>query len=181
MLRDLKLAVVILLASSVVAVATNAARTRGHVPWVASEPPKTTPPGPEKVGSEGDAKPPQPEEPFDPARHVNIDQVFEHVAAGTARFVDARKPEEFALGHIRGAMNVPSESVYASVETVQQFIGTGELVIVYCGGGHCEASHTVADVLRQFGYDNVRIYRNGWEELMKSGRLSEVIEEGAAP
>src|SRR5262249_46606355 len=40
---------------------------------------------------------------------VTIEQLREYVRSGSAVIVDARSPDQFAAGHVRGAMNIPSE------------------------------------------------------------------------
>src|SRR5207237_829852 len=142
-------AALILLLSSGVGLAANLVRTKGKLEWMAA--PKTPELGPkilkqEAVGPGGrearEKVTPVTSEPAAEAAHyVTLDEVMQHLAAGDAKFVDARNGDQYAAGHIKGAMNVPSSAAYDSMPQVQQFIGSPELVIVYCGGGHCEASH----------------------------------------
>jgi len=111
---------------------------------------------------------------------VRIDEVLAYLTDGGAYFIDARAEHEFEEGHLRGAYNLPSNAVYANIDPVVNMIPMVEPVIVYCGGGDCEASHVVANVLRNdFGYTNVRIYTNGWAEVESSGRFDDLIETGA--
>jgi len=119
--------------------------------------------------------------PADP-NAVTLADVIKQFQEGSAVFIDARKPEEFAEGHIKGAINVPSTEVFDTVERVTKFVATIQPVIVYCTGGNCEASHVVADVLRNHhGFEQVKIFTNGWEELSKAPQFAELTEKGAMP
>lgn len=113
---------------------------------------------------------------------VLIDCVLNHIADGTATFIDAREAHDYEESRLRGAYHLPSSAIYDNIEGLYG-IGVMEdnMVIVYCGGGNCEASHNVADALRNdFDFTNVVIYENGWEEVEASGRFNEYIEIGAA-
>ncbi len=148
MARDLRLACVILIVSGGVGLASNYLRDQPlSLIW---------------------------EEPDD--SQVTIDQVAAHLAAGTAFFLDARERREYAEGHLRGAINVPSSAIFEHADTVMSMVGIDQPVIVYCGGGECEASDNVASAfVRYYGYTNVSIYRKGWEEASMSDALAEFI------
>lgn len=114
---------------------------------------------------------------------VLIDEVLEDLANGTAFFIDAREAGDYAEGHLRGAVHLPSSAIYENIDSVyNQGVDIQGKVVVYCGGGDCEASHNVADALqRDFRFTNVLIYKSGWEEVESSGRFGEFVETGAAP
>lgn len=76
-------------------------------------------------------------------------EVQEAVAAG-ARIHDARDPQAFATGHVRGSINVPADGRMA--ETVGMvFAPTDRLVIVAPEG----LEHEVATRIERIGYDHV--------------------------
>ncbi len=125
-----------------------------------------------------------PDEASTPAKPGTIDMeaVLRHLAEGTARFIDARKPETYAEGHLQGAINLPSNSIYDNFnDLLAAGVMEDDLVIVYCGGGDCESSHDVTDALRRdFNFTNVVIYTNGWEEVEKQiDRFGGFVETGA--
>ena len=138
-------------------------------------PPPPTQPGPDSPPPVADTAPADP-------NAVTLTDVLKHFKEGTAVFVDARKPEEFAEGHIKGAINVPSTEVFNTVDRVTRFVANIQPVVVYCGGGNCESSHVVADVLRNHhGFADVKVYTLGWEELSKAPQFAELTETGAMP
>ena len=65
--------------------------------------------------------------------------------------VDVRTPEEFAEGHIPGAINVPNEEI--GIEMPDALPDKDQLLLVYCRRGNRskEASQKLADM----GYTNV--------------------------
>jgi phage shock protein E len=71
------------------------------------------------------------------------------VAAG-ARLLDVRSPEEYAGGHLPGAINIPVQELDRRVAEVGPI--DGELV-VYCRSGH--RSGRATELLRQHGFTKV--------------------------
>jgi len=179
MFFHVKTAILIILLTSGVGLAVNAIRTTTKIEPAKfgkrSISPDATPPaaaGPKDAPAGAAAASPA----ADP--HVAVlDDVIKSIGEPNVYFVDARKPEEFAQGHIKGAINLPSTALFENIERVVQYVPQPDLVIVYCGGGNCESSHTVADALRnQFGYINVKVYVKGWEELLTSPKFAELTE-----
>jgi len=67
-----------------------------------------------------------------------------------ALLLDVRSPEEFAAGHLEGAVNVPHGQVEARLDEVGP---TSRRVIVYCKSG--VRASWAADTLREAGYTHV--------------------------
>lgn len=65
--------------------------------------------------------------------------------------LDVRTPEEFAAGHIPGAVNLPNEDI--SSQKPAQLPDTQQQILVYCRSGNRskQASRKLADL----GYTNV--------------------------
>lgn len=70
--------------------------------------------------------------------------------AGTAYIIDIRSADDFALGHINGAVNVSAGSVMTHLETAD-LTGKDDIIIV-CYSGQTAA--WVTGLLRFAGYDN---------------------------
>ena len=68
-----------------------------------------------------------------------------------AVLVDVRTPDEFAGGHIPGAVNVPLQQISAAETAVPQKTTP---LFVYCLSGARSAQATAA--LKRMGYDDVR-------------------------
>jgi rhodanese-related sulfurtransferase len=112
------------------------------------------------------------------AGELTADAVLKHLTEGTAAFVDAREPHEFEEGHLRGSIHLPSSAVHANIDRVMS-LPQDRLVIIYCTGGECEASHAVQKAMAEYGFTNVVIYSRGWEEIISCGKFGENIETGA--
>lgn len=174
MMREMKFAVLILIAASAAAVTTNYLRagTRKFVPWMGRELPSRPPQKP--VLPEGAHAAPGSAQPVahgdhthDDSEYISLADVVQHLQNGDAVFVDARKPEEYAQGHLLGAVNLPSTRAYELMDVVLSIAPVDHLVIVYCGGGQCEASHEVAHALTDAGgLKNVKIFHEGWDGVM---------------
>jgi rhodanese-related sulfurtransferase len=80
-----------------------------------------------------------------------------------ALFIDARRADQFAKGHIPGAMNIYAYAFGDHIGDVID-IPRDRLIVVYCDGGLCEMSHELADELMQFGFKRVLVYTGGWAE-----------------
>ncbi|EDX83609.1 rhodanese-like domain protein [Synechococcus sp. PCC 7335] len=90
-----------------------------------------------------------------------IDRVKKSVENGTAMLVDVREPNEFAAGHIEGAVNIPLRTLTTNLKQIPQT----KPVILYCSSGYRTGISVMT--LRLLGYDNVRGFPpsiQGWKE-----------------
>lgn len=79
----------------------------------------------------------------------------ELVAKG-APLIDVRTPEEFAAGHVAGAINIPVNEVPARLPEVARLTeGKGKDLVLYCRSGRRSA--IAAKVLRAEGYQVVDV------------------------
>lgn len=98
---------------------------------------------------------------------ITYSQLIKYLKHPNLILIDARSPEDFAHGHIGKAINI-----FAYNEDMNQYFSSlssipmdkSNVIIVYCDGGTCEASHKVAMDLIRLGYKNVFVYSGGWEE-----------------
>ncbi len=87
--------------------------------------------------------------------------------------IDARSPEDFEKGHIGRAINIfaydeSEDNYFRLLFAVPR--DDNRVIVVYCEGGTCDASHKVAKDLVSLGYKNVLVYSGGWEEWTKRKR-----------
>ncbi|MFA6954262.1 MAG: rhodanese-like domain-containing protein [Thermoanaerobaculia bacterium] len=89
-----------------------------------------------------------------------------------AIFIDARRTDVFAQGHIAGSRSMPvweadiDDRIRAFFDEVTN---QQQPIIVYCSGGNCEDSHMLADKLWGVGYENVLVYADGFPAWQKMG------------
>ena len=79
--------------------------------------------------------------------------------------VDVRTPEEFADGHIEGAINIPLDTISTSIPELPN---KNQLIMIYCRSGN--RSNQAANKLDDLGYTNVIDFGgiNTWpNELVK--------------
>ncbi|WP_417070184.1 rhodanese-like domain-containing protein [Niveibacterium terrae] len=69
-----------------------------------------------------------------------------------AAIVDVRTPEEFAAGHIEGALNIPVERVGEGVSAIKG-LNKESSILVYCRSGRRSAAAKAT--LEQLGYTHV--------------------------
>ncbi len=86
---------------------------------------------------------------FGRGREIQGPDARKLVAAG-ARLVDVRSPEEYAGGHLPGAVNVPVQELDRRLAEVGP---PDHELVVYCRSGH--RSTRAAEILRQHGFTKV--------------------------
>ncbi|WP_428559260.1 MAG: rhodanese-like domain-containing protein [Solidesulfovibrio sp. DCME] len=90
-------------------------------------------------------------------------------------FVDARTPEEFAMGHVPGAKSLPQEAMYGELDAAAKSLGlsTEDRLMVYCGGVLCDKSKELAEALRTAGYPYVTVVTDGFDGWVAAGGSTE--------
>lgn len=82
--------------------------------------------------------------------------------------IDARRPDDYAKGHIPNAINI-----FALAEAQEKFeqimqLNPDKTIVVYCDGANCDLSHELANELKSvFAFPRVFLYAGGWEEWQK--------------
>lgn len=103
-----------------------------------------------------------------------LDKAVAFYDAQEAVFVDARPPELYAEGHIPGALNVPWQQVNDFLDAFfKKVADTKTIVIAYCDGEACSLSEELALMLRDMGYENVKVLINGWTVWTQNGYPTE--------
>ena len=72
-----------------------------------------------------------------------------------ALLLDTRTPEEYAAGHIEGAVNIPHDQVAAEIERIAELTGgdKSKPIVVYCRSGR--RSGMAKQTLAEHGYGRV--------------------------
>jgi rhodanese-related sulfurtransferase/DNA-binding transcriptional ArsR family regulator len=95
---------------------------------------------------------------------VPAEELLERARKGLVTVLDVRPPEEFAAGHLPGAVNIPVHELERRL---------GELpkrkeVVAYCRGPYCLMSYDAVQLLRKKGL-RARRLRNGLPEWRLAG------------
>jgi len=91
------------------------------------------------------------------------------VDAGAALVLDARDTDEYAAGHIPGALSLPYDRAATDPESVEALDPGGRPIVTYCGGGACEASLSLANELVFAEFPRVAVFMGGYPEWVAAG------------
>src|SRR5919197_2283250 len=105
---------------------------------------------------------------------VARDELMEKLHAGAVTVLDVRPPDEFALGHLPGAMNVPLRELEARLAELDR----AQEIVAYCRGPYCVLSYEAVAALRARGF-RVRRLEDGLPEWRAAG-LPVVTDDPAA-
>ena len=106
----------------------------------------------------------------DPLEPVLRTELISRLRDGLVTILDVRPEDEFALGHLPGALNIP-------LGKLEQRLGelpAGREVIAYCRGPYCVLSFEAVAALRARGY-LVRRLEDGYPEWKAAGLPIEAV------
>jgi rhodanese-related sulfurtransferase len=102
-------------------------------------------------------------------KHVKETNVAEVKRRGDAGekflLVDVREDNEWARGHVPGAVHLSKGIIERDIE--QRVPDTSAKIILYCGGGFRSA--LAAENLQKMGYTNVESMDGGWKGWVEAG------------
>lgn len=85
-------------------------------------------------------------------RQISIDEAVDMMKKESGYIIlDVRRPDEYAEGHIPGAINLPNESI--GTAAIDELTDKAQLILVYCRSGR--RSKEAAEKLVKLGYTNV--------------------------
>ncbi|MCU0504710.1 MAG: metalloregulator ArsR/SmtB family transcription factor [Chloroflexi bacterium] len=108
-----------------------------------------------------------------PVEAVGREELVARVRAGDAVVVDLRPAEEFAAGHIAGAVSIP----LSELETRLAELPTDVEIVAYCRGPYCAMSPQGVALLRRLGR-RARRLEDGYPEWRLAGLP---VETGGGP
>ena len=91
-------------------------------------------------------------------------EVLQRLKGGLVTVLDVRPAEEFAAGHLPGALNVPVEKLEAFLSKLPR----RREVIAYCRGPYCLMSFDAVAKLRKRGFKAKRL-KDGYPEWRAAG------------
>lgn len=85
-------------------------------------------------------------------------------------FLDARITEEFRAGHVPQAFHLTSAMFNTpAADEAMKALDTAQPMVIYCGGGDCDASKNLAILLQGAGYKRIHIFEAGFPAWEKAG------------
>ena len=95
---------------------------------------------------------------------VSREELVERSRAGTVTILDVRPEDEFALGHLPGALNIPLGELEARLGEIDP----KQEIVAYCRGPYCVLSYEAVAQLRARGFQ-VRRLEDGLPEWRAAG------------
>jgi len=84
---------------------------------------------------------------------VSREQLLEMSRTGAVTVLDVRPPDEFALGHLPGAVNIPLRELEARLAAFDPALE----IVAYCRGPYCVLSYEAVAALRARGFKARRL------------------------
>jgi rhodanese-related sulfurtransferase/DNA-binding transcriptional ArsR family regulator len=95
---------------------------------------------------------------------IPASQLLERARAGLVTVLDVRPPEEYAAGHLPGAINIPLKDLEKHLDE----LAPSQEIVAYCRGPHCVLAFEAVSRLRQQGM-NARRLEGGLPEWRMEG------------
>jgi ArsR family transcriptional regulator len=101
---------------------------------------------------------------LDDLEPVSRRELARRVKAGTVVVLDVRPQDEFAIGHVPGALNIPVDELRRRLAELPK----NQEIVAYCRGAYCVFSFEAVAFLRKRGF-NARRLEDGFPEWRSSG------------
>ena len=101
---------------------------------------------------------------------ISIDELKALMATQAVLVIDVRTAEEFAKGHIPGAVNVDFTRV---LQQAEQFKGETRTIVAYCACAREMTSARAAVDLAEKGITGAKALVGGWDEWVQRGEKIE--------
>jgi ArsR family transcriptional regulator len=95
---------------------------------------------------------------------VSRKELLKRSRAGAVTILDVRPPDEFALGHLPGAVNIPLRALEARLSELKR----STEIVAYCRGPYCVLSYEAVAALRKRGFKARRL-EDGFPEWRAAG------------
>lgn len=95
---------------------------------------------------------------------VSRKELLKRLRAGAVTVLDVRPADEFALGHLPGALHIPLGELKRRLKELDP----GKPVVAYCRGAYCVLAYEAVALLRARGFD-VRRLEDGLPEWRAAG------------
>jgi ArsR family transcriptional regulator len=100
---------------------------------------------------------------------VSRTELMDRLKAGIVTVLDVRPEDEFALGHVPGAINIPLGELQKRLTDLDR----AQEIVAYCRGPYCVLSYEAVAALRARGF-KVRRLEDGLPEWRAAGMPVEV-------
>lgn len=101
-------------------------------------------------------------------RTVDVESLLHGVEAGTLTLLDLRPAEEYAAGHVPSSRSIPFEELASRIDELDP----DTQIVAYCRGPFCFAAIESIKLLRERGFNAVRLYGGIGDWLAEGGTLT---------
>ncbi|UCF94411.1 MAG: rhodanese-like domain-containing protein [Desulfobacterales bacterium] len=112
---------------------------------------------------------PDPQADREAIREITVEEAIAKFDDPRALFADARSGEDFAQGHIQGALSLPAHELDAWIEDFISNHDPATHIITYCDGPRCPLAKELAHALELAGYEKVFYLTDGWQKWNDHG------------
>ena len=96
---------------------------------------------------------------------ISREELAERLRAGDVVVLDVRPTDEYAAGHLPGAVNVPPDELEERLSALP----VGQQIVAYCRGPYCVYADNAVRYLRSTGHSAARL-DDGFPEWVAAGR-----------
>lgn len=107
---------------------------------------------------------------LDEIEPVSRKELAKRLKAKAAVVLDVRPEDEFALGHVTGALNIPMDALKRRLAELPR----DQEIVAYCRGAYCVLSFEAVALLRKRGF-LVRRLEDGFPEWKAAGHATESL------
>ncbi|WP_321821553.1 MULTISPECIES: metalloregulator ArsR/SmtB family transcription factor [unclassified Burkholderia] len=101
---------------------------------------------------------------LDDLEPISRNELVDRLRRGEVMLLDVRPPEEYAAGHVAGAVNVPEKELEVHLSALPK----NQEIVAYCRGTYCLQSFRAVAKLRELGF-SVRRLEDGFPEWKEAG------------
>jgi len=98
---------------------------------------------------------------------ISIDVVEDEIRSSDV-VLDVREPDEFAVGHIQGSVNVPRGLLEFKMSLTESLVPRDLRIVIYCKNGGRSALS--AKTLQEMGYLNIKALAGGFDAWAAAGK-----------
>ncbi len=99
---------------------------------------------------------------------INREQLKKLLIDNRAVLLDARMPEDYAKGHLPGAVNVPFDMLGRFMDKIEN-LSRQDWIITYCDGPPCDLGELLARELKNMDFKRIAFYPDGLENWIAAG------------
>ncbi len=103
-------------------------------------------------------------------REIDFEELKPQLSDPNLVVVDARLANDYARGHVTGAINIPISSGWRERRNLIETIPAGKRVIVYCQSDGCVWGDEIAAGLFGQGFTDITVFRGGYREWERRNR-----------